>query len=224
MILYKVFKFKENTLFQTVQIIERFLSKKMLSVEKTELLILSSLILSSKHEEIDYVNMIEALQLSNDKFTREEVINMEYEILNELNFELIIPTMNDYYEIYCAILKMNDLDKNKGLFILNIILNDYFLIKFPNFIISLAVVKLVTKTDINFVIQKIRYYLIKNEEEKFLSMINEEKMLDKVCFKIKKIYKNYLNNKYKNVESKFSDEKYCNVANLSSDIIDISEP
>ena len=224
MILYKVFKFKENTLFQTVQIIERFLSKKMLSVDKTELLILSSLILSSKHEEIDYVNMIEALQLSNDKFTREEVINMEYEILNELNFELIIPTMNDFYEIYCAILKMNDLDKNKGLFILNIILNDYFLIKFPNFIISLAVVKLVTKTDINFVIQKIRYYLIKNEEEKFLSMINEEKMLDKVCFKIKKIYKNYLNNKYKNVEAKFSDEKYCNVANLSSDIIDISEP
>ena len=44
MIIYKIFKFKENTLFLTVQIIDRFLSKKMLSVARAELLILCSLI------------------------------------------------------------------------------------------------------------------------------------------------------------------------------------
>ena len=32
MIIYKIFKFKENTLYLTVQIIDRFLSKKMLSI------------------------------------------------------------------------------------------------------------------------------------------------------------------------------------------------
>ena len=225
MIINKVFKFRENTLFQTVQIIDRFLSKKMLSIDKIELLILCSLILSSKHEEIDYVNMIEALQLSSNKFTREEIINMEYEILNELNFEIIIPNMNDYYEIYCALLNMNDLDKFKGIFILNIVLDDYHIIKYPNFLISLAVVKLVTKNNINSVMKKIRFYLIKNEEEKFLFMINEGKILDKVCYKIKKLYKKYLSNKnkYKNIEEKFSEEKFCSVAKYSGDIIDITD-
>ena len=222
MIIYKIFKFKENTLFLSVQITDRFLSKKMLSVEKTELLILCSLILSSKHEEIDYVNMVESLQLASNKFTKEEIINMQYEILSELNFELIIPTMNDYYSIYCTILNLSEIDINKGTFLLNIVLVDYHIIKYPNFLISLAVVKLVYNKSINSLITKIRYFLIKNNQENFLEMINEEKLLDKVCSKIKKIYKRYLENKYKNIQEKFSDEKYNSVANISSELIDIS--
>ena len=222
MIIYKIFKFKENTLFLSVQITDRFLSKKMLSVEKTELLILCSLILSSKHEEIDYVNMVESLQLASNKFTKEEIINMQYEILSELNFELIIPTMSDYFSIYCTILNLNEIDINKGTFLLNIVLVDYHIIKYPNFLISLAVVKLVYNKSINSLITKIRYFLIKNNQENFLEMINEEKLLDKVCSKIKKIYKRYLENKYKNIQEKFSDEKYNSVANISSELIDIS--
>ena len=224
MIIYKIFKFKENTLFLTVQIIDRFLSKKMLSVEKTELLILCSLILSSKHEEIDYVNMVESLQLSSNKFTKEEIINMQYEILNELNFELIIPTMNDFYNIYCTMLNLNEIDINKGIYLLNIILVDYSIIKYPNFIISLAAVKLIYKKSINIIIKRLRYYFIKNKQDKFLNIINDETFLDKVCHKIKKIYKKYIENKHTNIEEKFSDEKYNSVAtNFSCDLIDISD-
>ena len=223
MIIYKIFKFKENTLFLTVQIIDRFLSKKMLSVEKTELLILCSLILCSKHEEIDYVNMVESLQLSSYKFTKEEIINMQYEILNELNFELIIPTMNDYFSIFSSILNLNDIDINKGLFLLNIILVDYHIIKYPNFLISLAAVKLIYKKSINYLIKKLRYFFTKNKQDNFLTMVKEETILDKVCKKIKKMYKSYLNEKYKNIEEKFSDEKYKSVANLSEELIDVSD-
>ena len=205
MIIYKIFKFKENTLFLTVQIIDRFLSKKMLSVERTELLILCSLILSSKHEEIDYVNMVESLQLSSNKFTKEEIINMQYEILNELNFELIVPTMNDYYNIYCTILNLNELEINKGTYLL-------------------AAVKLIYNKNINNIIKRLRYYFIKNKQDKFLEIINDEKLLDKVCHKIKKIYKNYTINKHANIEEKFSDEKYNSVSTkFSSDLIDISD-
>ena len=223
MIIYKIFKFKENTLFLTVQIIDRFLSKKILSVERTELLILCSLILSSKHEEIDYVNMVESLQLSSNKFTKEDIINMQYEILNELNFELILPTMNDYYNIYCTILNLSDIDTNKGLFLLNIVLVDYHIIKYPNFLISLGVVKLIYKKNIVWLIKRIRYFFIKNRQDKFLTIISDEKNLDLVCYKIKKIYKNYLDNKFKNIEEKFSDEKYHSVANESEELIDVSD-
>ena len=223
MIIYKIFKFKENTLFLTVQIIDRFLTKKLLSVERTELLILCSLILSSKHEEIDYVNMVESLQLSSNKFTKEDIINMQYEILNELNFELIIPTMNDYYNIYCTILNLSEVDTNKGLLLLNIVLVDYHIIKYPNFLISLGVVKLIYKKHIVWLIKRIRYFFIKNKQDKFLTIISDEKNLDKVCYKIKKIYKNYLDNKCKNIVEKFSDEKYNSVANISEEIIDVSD-
>ena len=223
MIIYKIFKFKENTLFLTVQIIDRFLSKKMLTVEKTELLILCSLILSSKHEEIDYVNMVESLQLSTNKFTKEEIINMQYEILNELNFELIIPTMNDYFNIYCTILNLDEIDTNKGMLLLNIILVDYHIIKYPNFIISLSAVKLIYKKSIDSLIKRLKQFFVKNKQDKFLDIINDNKILDKVCYKIKKIYKRYLEDKSKNIEEKFSDEKYKSVAKFSDELIDISD-
>ena len=223
MIIYKIFKFKENTLYLTVQIIDRFLSKKMLSIEKSELLILCSLILCSKHEEIDYVNMIESLQLSSNKFTKKEIINMQYEILNELNFELMIPTMNDYFSIFCVILNFKEIDINKGLLLLNIILVDYYIIKYPNFMIALAVIKLLNKQNIDPIINIIRNFCIKNNQKKFLEIINDIKYLEKICYKIKKIYKSYINDKYPNIEEKFLDEKYNSVAKFSSKLIDISD-
>ena len=219
MIHHKVFKFKENTLFLCIQIIDRFLSKKILSIEKTELLILCALIVSSKHEEIDYVNMKESLQLSSNKFTKEQIINMEYDILNELNFELIIPNMNDYYNIYSIILNLSDIEKNKGLYLLNIVLVDYYMLEYPNFILALSVVKIIIKKSVKSIIQLLKDILIKNNDDIYLNMIKDEKTIDKVCDKIKILYKKFILTKYKSIKEKFSEEEYNSVSNLSEEII-----
>jgi hypothetical protein len=219
MINHKIFKFKENTLFLCIQIIDRFLSKKILSIEKTELLILCALIVSSKHEEIDYVNMKESLQLSSNKFTKEQIINMEYDILNELNFELIIPNMNDYYNIYSIILNLSDIEKNKGLYLLNIVLVDYYMLEYPNFILALSVVKIIIKKSVKSIIQLLKDILIKNNDDIYLNMIKDEKTIDKVCDKIKILYKKFILTKYKSIKEKFSEEEYNSVSNLSEEII-----
>ena len=74
---HKIFKFKENTLFLTIQIFDRYLSITNLSIEKTELLLLTSFMLASKYNEIDYVNMQETLQLSQNKF-KYDANNLKY--------------------------------------------------------------------------------------------------------------------------------------------------
>ena len=148
---------------------------------------------------------------------------MQYEILNELNFELIIPTMNDYFNIYCTVLNLNEIDTNKGMLLLNIILVDYHIIKYPNFIISLSAVKLIHKKSIDSLIKKLKHFFVKNKQDKFLYIINDDKILNKVCNKIKKVYKKYLEDKSKNIEEKFSDEKYKSVAKFSEELIDISD-
>jgi len=221
MINHKIFKFKENTLFLCVQIIDRFLSKKILNIKKTELLDLCSLILASKHEDINYVNMTESLQLSNNKFTKEEIIDMQYEILNELNFELIIPNMIDYYNIYTIILNLSEIEKNKGLYLLNIILIDYYMLEYPNFILSLSVIKIIIKKSINFLIEIIKDILVRNNEEIFLNMLKDEQIINEVCEKIKSLYKRFIenNNNNKNIQDKFSGEKYNYVSNYQDEII-----
>ena len=219
MINHKIFKFKENTLFLCVQIIDRFLSKKIMNIKKTELLVLCSLILASKHEDINYVNMTESLQLSNNKFTKEEIIDMQYEILNELNFELIIPNMIDYYNIYTIILNLSEIEKNKGLYLLNIILIDYYMLEYPNFILSLSVIKIIIKKSINFLIEIIKDILVRNNEEIFLNMLKDEQIINEVCEKIKSLYKRFIENNNKNIQDKFSGEKYNYVSNYQDEII-----
>ena len=219
MILHKVFKFKESTLFLSVQLVDRFLTKKMLSLQKTELLLLTSLLIASKHEEIDYVNMNEALQLSSNKFTQHQITSMEYEILNELNFEIIAPNMSDYYNLFCTILNMTEIERNKGQYLLNIILIDFNMLEYSNFILALAVVKLIIKKSVKSLIKIISDLLIKNNENICLNMLKNEDIVDVVCKKIKKLFQKFINCKYKNIQEKFSEEKFCSVSDLFIDLI-----
>ena len=219
MMLHKVFKFKESTLFLSVQLVDRFLTKKMLSLEKTELLLLTSLLIASKHEEIDYVNMKEALQLSSNKFSQNQITSMEYEILTELDFEIIAPNMSDYYNIFCTILNMTEIERNKGQFLLNIILIDFNMLEYSNFILALAVVKLIIKKSVKPLIKIITDLLIKNNENICLNMLKDEDIVDVVCKKIRKLYQKFINCKYKNIQEKFSEEKYCSVSDLFNDFI-----
>jgi hypothetical protein len=142
---HKIFKFKENTLFLTIQIFDRYLSKKDLNTEKTELLLLTSFMLASKHNEIDYVNMQETLQLAQNKFTKEQVIEMESEILSKLDFELLSPTMCEYFTLYASYLNLSEEKINHGFYVLDIVLVDFHMLEYSNFMLALAVVQLITK-------------------------------------------------------------------------------
>ena len=142
---HKIFKFQENTLFLTIQIFDRYLTIQDLNTEKTELLLLASFMLASKHNEIDYVNMQETLQLSQNKFTKEQVIAMESDILDKLEFEVLAPTMMEYFKLFASFLNLSEEKINHGFYVLNIVLVDFHMLEFPNFMLALAVLKLITK-------------------------------------------------------------------------------
>ena len=214
---HKIFKFKENTLFLAIQIFDRYLSKVIVDTDKAELLLLSSFMLASKHNEIDYVNMKEALQLVKNKFTKEEIINMEYEILNKINFEVLAPTMCEFFGIFANYLNLSNKKINEGLFILNIVLVDFHMLEYPNFMLALAVIKLITKNINNNLRVMIKNIFKKNNITGFNAVINinDEQYEDIIilCSRIKLLYNTFLETKYKNIQEKFSESKYDSVYN-----------
>jgi hypothetical protein len=214
----KIFKFKENTLFLTIQIFDRYLSITSLSIEKTELLLLTSFMLASKYNEIDYVNMQETLQLSQNKFTKEQIIEMESEILIKINFEVLAPTMCEYFKLFASYLNLSEEKINHGFYILNIVLVDFHMLEYPNFMLALAVIKLITKKMNKTLLNLIKTILKENKVEKFLEMIDNEgnEGILEVCNKIKLLYNTFLETKYKNIQDKFSDEKYSGVSNYTN--------
>ena len=215
---HKIFKFQENTLFLTIQIFDRYLSKVDLNTEKTELLLLTSFMLASKHNEIDYVNMQETLQLAQNKFTKEQVIEMESDILGQINFEILSPTMCEYFKLFASFLNLSETKINHGFYVLNIVLVDFHMLEYPNFMLALAVVKLITKRNNRKLIKLIKNILERNKLDKFLEYLDEENYEEifDICSKIKLLYNTFLETKYKNIQEKFAESKYNCVSSFTS--------
>ena len=214
----KIFKFKENTLFLAIQIFDRYLSINDLNTEKTELLLITSFLLASKYNEIDYVNMKETLQLSQNKFTKEQVVEMEIEILSKLDFEVLAPTMCEYFALFASYLNLSESKINYGLYILNIILVDFHMLEHPNFMLAMAVVTLITKKMDKNLVNLIKKILKENKLDRFLKIIEDEgnEGIIELCNKIKLLYDTFLETKYKNIQDKFSETKYNGVSNYSN--------
>ena len=212
---HKIFKFKENTFFLAIQLFDRYLSKLILSVEKTELLLLTSFTLASKHEEVEYVNMQETLQLAQNKFTKEEIINMEYEILNQINFEILAPTMCEYFKVFALMLNLKNTKIFQGFYILNIVLVDFHMLKYPNCILALAVIKLINEKIDDDLMELVKRIVKEKKLEQIEGFLNNNK-INSICKKIKLLYETFLETKYKNIQEKFSEAQYnCVSANTS---------
>ena len=210
---HKIFKFQENTLFLAIQLFDRYLSKVIINTEKAELLLLSAFMLASKHNEIDYVNMQEGLQLIKKKFTKEEIINMEYEILNIINFEVLAPTMCDFFQVFANFLNLNKKKINEGLYLLNIVLVDFHMLEYPNFFLAFAVINLITKKNNNDLLLTIKKIIKKNNLNEFYDIINfdddKQNQNKEILYKrIKILYNTFLDTKYKNIQEKFSEDNY----------------
>jgi hypothetical protein len=213
---HKIFKFKENTFFLAIQLFDRYLSKIILSIEKTELLLLTSFSLASKHEEVEYVNMKETLQLSQNKFSKEDIVKMEYNILKQIDFEILSPTMCDFFQIFSFMINFNNTKFFQGLYILNIILVDFHMLKYPNCILALAVIKLINKK-IDKELVDIINKIIKNKNLIQIGKFLKSKQINSICSKIKLLYETFLETKYINIQEKFAQGKY-NYASTNTSI------
>ena len=93
------FKFKEETLYSAIYIIDAFLSKKNIKQKKLQLLGVSSLLIASKLNEIFLRRISDFSEITNKTYNEQEIIFMESDILKTLNFYLLVPSPLSFYEI-----------------------------------------------------------------------------------------------------------------------------
>ena len=90
---HKKFKLSENTLYITGNLIDRFTEKKPeLKRTKYQLLGVSAMFIASKYNEIYSPESKDYSYITDDAFTKKEVVEMEMEILKELNYTITFPT------------------------------------------------------------------------------------------------------------------------------------
>ncbi|KAF5950010.1 hypothetical protein HYC85_012003 [Camellia sinensis] len=92
-----------DTLQLFISYIDRFLSTNDLNRQKLLLLGVSSMLITSKYEKINHPPVDEFCYLTDNAYTKKEVVKIEAGILKHLKFEVGSPTILTFLGYYCIV-------------------------------------------------------------------------------------------------------------------------
>ncbi|KAJ7267715.1 hypothetical protein O6H91_19G001400 [Diphasiastrum complanatum] len=90
------YKLVPDTLYLTISYIDRFLSTNSVNRQRLQLLGVSCMLIAAKYEEICAPQVEEFCYITDNTYSREEVLEMERRVLNNLHFELTTPTTKTF--------------------------------------------------------------------------------------------------------------------------------
>ena len=95
------FKLRHETLFLTVNILDRFLAVQKVNRQRLQLVGVVSLMIAAKYEEIYPPEVRDYVYICDNAYSREQIIQMEQTILAKLNFRLTVPTPRSFLKRFC---------------------------------------------------------------------------------------------------------------------------
>ena len=202
---HKKYKLSDNTLYITGNLIDRFTERKPeLKRTKYQLLGVSALFIAGKYNDIYPPESKDYSYITDDAYTKKEVVEMEMEILKELNYTITFPTQYNFLEIYRKLLNMDDKTYHLSFYCIDICFINYNMIKYkPSFLAAASC------------LLSFRLLKIYDNWEEFESItgynINE---LYDCMVEITELIEKQKYTKLKGVYKKFSTEKFSEVAKM----------
>ena len=92
------FKFREETLYMTVLIIDRYCTIRQIARVNLQLLGITAMMIACKHEEIDLPKIEDFIYITDNAYSKKDIIKLENNILIALNFELLFPSSLRFFE------------------------------------------------------------------------------------------------------------------------------
>ncbi|CAN6544797.1 unnamed protein product [Malus baccata var. baccata] len=134
------FELMDETLFLTVNLIDRFLERQMVIRKKLQLVGVTAMLLACKYEEVS-VPIVEDFVLISDKaYSRKDVLDMEKSMVNSLQFNFSVPTV---YVFMRRFLKAAQSEKKLELlsfFLIELCLVEYKMLRFPPSMLAAAAI------------------------------------------------------------------------------------
>ena len=204
------FGFTDETLFLTISIIDRYVSVSQISRSKYQLLGITALMIACKHEEIDLPKINDFIYITDHAYAKDDVLKMEYDILNKLNFSFLYPSPIKFFE-YLSI----NFNFDKKMHLMGKYLMESFLLNVKNFKFKPSVISCACA----YIVMK--FFKIKNYYEAYnkkffninkgeLSESHVKECAKEICFLIDNINKT----NYKSCIKKYSKPEKEKVAIL----------
>ena len=216
---YMACYFSQNneTLFMSINIMDRYITKKKISLSIYQLVGIASYLIASKYEDTNSPMINELIYASKNIYTPEDIISMEKDILITLNFDIFSVSTYQFFSFFYLVSNIN----NKILFflghlILEICLLNIDIMSFNKSLIAIGALLIAKKSlQIKGSLSKINAYYnydeseLKEIQKKIVIFLNKIVYSEKNCLILDKFEKN----KYLSVSYIFKcDDKYkmCN--------------
>ena len=140
-------KFREETFYTTIYIIDAYLSKKFIQRKKFQLLGVTALYIATKLNEIFSGSVKDYVFMTDRAYNESDIITMESDICKTLNFNFLVPNCLSFFQIFS---KKIGLDKDSEEYQFGIFIIQNFLMNSKSFnynysIISIASCNLIVK-------------------------------------------------------------------------------
>ncbi|KAI3665276.1 hypothetical protein L6452_43900 [Arctium lappa] len=134
------FDLQHETLFLTVNLIDRFLAKQSMARKKLQLVGLVAMLLACKYEEVSVPVVDDLIFISDKAYSRTEILEMEKLMLNTLEFNMSVPTPYVFLKRFLKAAQSESKLEKMSFFLMELCLVEYEMIKFsPSFLAAASV-------------------------------------------------------------------------------------
>jgi len=204
------YKLVADTLYLAISYVDRFLSANLLSRDKLQLLGVAAMLIAAKYEEISPPHAEDFCYITDNTYTKQELLKMESDILKLLQFELGNPTIKTFLRRFTrsahedkkrSILLMEFL----GSYLAELSLLDYGCLRFLPSVVAASVMfvaRLTIDPDVNpwnKKLQKVTGYKVSELKDCIVAI--HDLQLNKKCSSVMAIRDKYKQHKFKFVST-----------------------
>ncbi|CAG9324748.1 unnamed protein product [Blepharisma stoltei] len=139
------FKLLPETLFLTVNIIDRFLEKEIIPRNQLQLIGVTSMLIASKFEEIYAPEIKDFVYISDKSCSKEEIIRKESEILRVLDFNITTVSPLRFLERYARISNLNERGYSMAKYFIELSIIEYKMLRYKASILAASAIYLANK-------------------------------------------------------------------------------
>ena len=132
------FKLIQETLFLTVNLIDRFLEKENLPRDRLQLLGVTTMLIASKYEEIYPPEVKDFVYITDNAYTKEDILMMEQRVLKVLEFNLNVPSSNRFLQRFSKTAGTDAKTYNLAKYLIELPLTELGMLKYCASIIAAA--------------------------------------------------------------------------------------
>ena len=203
------FKLLPETLFLTINFIDRYLQNNQTPRDKLQLIAVSSLLIACKYEEIYPPEISSFVYITDNAYTKEEILNYEIKILGDLEYDITYPTSLRFLEILLIKLNLSkdNIFINKMMYLIELCFSKLYFYNFTYLELVLSCCLFLYEKNLIMTQNVIKCFNLGDN-------YNKMEKIKKCIFEIKNLveYMNETKNVFKGVRQKYSLEKYGSIS------------